>query len=403
MGLREGVTRLAAIIVIGGLASCSDEQTSTNEPTKPAPKVFTYNSAPVLQHYLALGDEAYANTLQSTLALSTAISNLLTTPTKEHLVLTRKAWQLAHNDYQGTQVFNFRNRLNPLGGKDLSYAIDGWPIQPGLIDYVQDYPYSGFIHHPSLVINEDNLRSQNGATDAEEISIGFHAMEFMLWGDQTDKPRPVTDFESISELSAEQKGQGFKVADMSNNRRRLYLATMMQALQQDIDLAAKQWTPNQPFYQQHLFKLDNKKQFSLILRSVYGWVSDYLIAKHLNPMNQDLTNQESVSLHAKYSGTGKHGLATSLSNVLKLYTSPEDGIKQGVDAIIEQLSKQQAQTLLSSLTTLDLHLTAIAETNKDEKTLAKAQAAALQLQNTLMDIGRSLQISLNAQQMAASH
>ncbi len=67
--------------------------------------------------------------------------------------------------------------------------MDTWPLYPGYIDSMPEWPESGLISDPYLELNRKNLRIQHGATDSAEASLGFAAMLVVLNGTgETAKP-----------------------------------------------------------------------------------------------------------------------------------------------------------------------------------------------------------------------
>ena len=110
----------------------------------------------------------------------------------------------------------------------MSNTIDAWPIQEGFLDSLQYYPTSGIINDLTLSIDRETLRNQHGITDAEEVSLGFHAMEFLLWD------RPVADFVEQTGLTEVQTSRGLGLHQLSNNRRRETLKLISTLLYEDI-------------------------------------------------------------------------------------------------------------------------------------------------------------------------
>ncbi|MGB1465520.1 MAG: hypothetical protein ACPG8O_04070 [Alcanivorax nanhaiticus] len=67
--------------------------------------------------------------------------------------------------------------------------MDTWPLYPGYVDSMPEWPESGLISDPYLELNRKNLRIQHGATDSAEASLGFAAMLVVLNGTgETAKP-----------------------------------------------------------------------------------------------------------------------------------------------------------------------------------------------------------------------
>ena len=175
--------------------------------------------------------------------LSQAISTFLDQPTPANLTSAQQKWRSAYFSYQG---FYFYSQLAvteaevfaPLVQAD--FYIGAEPIQPGYLDYFGDYPYAGLVHDISVPLNPESLIKQHGMTDAEEIVLGLHAIEFMLFGENGS--RPPIDYLELDELTTSNNEQGYNtVNELPNNRRRALLQTQANQLTTDIEGLHNAW------------------------------------------------------------------------------------------------------------------------------------------------------------------
>lgn len=199
---------LAALTLTLLLASCS-----LPEPEKPIP--VTFERQDILRIVSEIKQEAAAtqkilsNQVQ---ALNSAGEAFLDSPTVDTLEVLRTNWQSAHLAYARAQ-FGFLNQSPE--GRGLVFRIDAWPIQPGFIDDLPLYPESGIINDETLTLSAESLIYQHGITDEEEVALGFHSIEYLIFS------RPITDFEQNSK-------------NISVERRRLFLALALNQLEIDI-------------------------------------------------------------------------------------------------------------------------------------------------------------------------
>lgn len=100
--------------------------------------------------------------------------------------------------------------------------IDNHPIQPGYLDYFDVYKHSGIVNDIAIPITAEAIRSQHGFSDNSDVSLGFHAMAYLLWGENGQ--RPASDFLTPETLTREQQLNGLKLVDLPNHRR----ATLLQ-------------------------------------------------------------------------------------------------------------------------------------------------------------------------------
>lgn len=132
--------------------------------------------------YSSARNRAFIDAVQ---ALSDAITNFLDVPDEIRLEQARTSWLAAHEAFSYAQ---FGLLIDPESSNDLLFQIDAWPIQPGYIDNLPEYPTSGIVFDETLEITPDNLLKQHGFSDDEEVVLGLHALELLLF------TRDISDF-----------------------------------------------------------------------------------------------------------------------------------------------------------------------------------------------------------------
>ena len=138
--------------------------------------------------------------LESATELDAAIDAFLADPTDETLEAAKQAWLAARDDYGLTEAFRFYG--GPIDNEDdgPEGLINAWPLDEAYIDYVEGDPAAGIINDPDTypTIDAELLTSLNEQGGEANISTGWHAIEFLLWGQDlsADGPgaRPVTDY-----------------------------------------------------------------------------------------------------------------------------------------------------------------------------------------------------------------
>ena len=236
------LSAMACTVIL--LGACENKNTA-NLDTAPTVEQET----PLDPHATTATDAAWqlANQgLQACVAdsqqLRSMIRQLLEAPSADTLNQSRAAWRQAHTDILAFSVFFSLADSNPgLFGELAShrYNLDAHPIQPGFIDYFDVYPVSGIVNDMAITLSAEALRQQHGITDDSDVSIGFHAMEYLLWGEHGE--RPPTDFVSANTVNSEQAQQGLRVVDLPNNRRRVYLQLLAELLIDDCTRLAQFW------------------------------------------------------------------------------------------------------------------------------------------------------------------
>jgi len=121
--------------------------------------------------------------------MDTAIDAFLAAPDAAGLDAARTAWLDAREPYLQTEVYRFYDGPidNPTDGPE--GLLNAWPLDESHIDAI----VAG-----TDAITADFLESQNESPNEDSIAVGYHAIEYLLWGaDESDTgpgDRPHTDF-----------------------------------------------------------------------------------------------------------------------------------------------------------------------------------------------------------------
>lgn len=155
------------------LGGCSDNQQgdhSKNLPTSLQPTLE--NNSKQLNRYVQQQSPVVK---QQTSKMIVQIDVFLNAPSKDNLLLAQVAWQSAHEEFL---------KLRPallVDTNRLINRIDIWPIQPGFLDSLPNYPTTGIVNDVSIEISTAELIHQHGITSDDEVSLGYHSLEYMLF------------------------------------------------------------------------------------------------------------------------------------------------------------------------------------------------------------------------------
>ncbi|HWL49825.1 MAG TPA: imelysin family protein, partial [Acidimicrobiia bacterium] len=156
--------------------------------------------AEVVENYADLVQESYQISLDSATTMDEAIDAFVADPNPETLAAAQDAWLAARDDYGPTEAFRFYG--GPIDNEEngVEGLLNAWPLDEAYIDYVDGSPEAGIINLPDEypTIDADLLVSLNEQGGEANISTGWHAIEFLLWGQDltTDGAgnRPVEDY-----------------------------------------------------------------------------------------------------------------------------------------------------------------------------------------------------------------
>ncbi|CAH1747770.1 Peptidase M75, Imelysin [Thauera humireducens] len=191
----------------------------------------------VLQHYGQLVHASYADAASTARALQDAINAFIAAPSEAGLLEARKRWLAAREWYGQTEAFRFYG--GPIDGEDGPEGrINAWPMDEAYVDAVADNAAAGIVNDPGVKRDADTLAALNEKDGEENISTGWHAIEFMLWGQDlsADGPgkRAWTDFVDGKAPNAD--------------RRRAYLKIVTDLLVSDLEGLTAAWAPGAKNY-----------------------------------------------------------------------------------------------------------------------------------------------------------
>lgn len=180
--------------------------------------------------------------------LQQRIASFLDTPNLDTLSLARSSWLDAYSSYELTSLNQYfaMSLLAPderVQFIEHQYFLNQWPILPGYIDSVVGYPQSGIVNDLTVALDIGSLRQQHGMLELSEAALGFHVIEFLLWGSNInqEEPRSPSDYLEIAVLSERQASNGLSVEQLASNRRREYLHEATQALMDEFVAMQSLW------------------------------------------------------------------------------------------------------------------------------------------------------------------
>ncbi len=217
----------------------ADSQTATSE---------------VLDTYATIAEAKYGDSLLAAQRLQMAVDTLIAEPSERALQAAKEAWLAARVPYQQTEVYRFGNAIVD----DWEGKVNAWPLDEGLIDYV-DAGHGGpsdenelaalnVIANPQFTLSgkqidatditpallEETLHEADGIE--ANVATGYHAIEFLLWGQDLNGHgtgagnRPWTDY-----------AKGDACTHGNCERRAAYLKAATDLLVSDLEWMTAQW------------------------------------------------------------------------------------------------------------------------------------------------------------------
>ncbi|HMT21153.1 MAG TPA: imelysin family protein, partial [Promineifilum sp.] len=155
---------------------------AVEEPAAGSPEIDALKTE-VVANYADIVHAGYQDSYETALALQAALQAFVANPTAETQQAAKDAWLAAREPYGQTEVFRFYG--GPIDDEDGPEGlINAWPLDESYVDYVEGAPESGIINNVAEYpeITPELLLSLNQTGAEENVSIGYHAIEFLLWG-----------------------------------------------------------------------------------------------------------------------------------------------------------------------------------------------------------------------------
>tara|TARA_R110002126_G_scaffold92954_6_gene220478 strand:- start:416 stop:1696 length:1281 start_codon:yes stop_codon:yes gene_type:complete len=208
----------------------------------------------VVSHYADIALAKFEDSLTTGQMLDAAIQAFTANPTEDTLTNAKTAWLASRVPYQQTEVYRFGNAIVD----DWEGRVNAWPLDEGLIDYVDtdygtesdenNFYTANVIANAKISINGKMVDATNitpeflsgtlqeaGGVEAN-VATGYHAIEFLLWGQDLNGngpgagARPATDY-------------NLEICTNGNcDRRAEYLSSASKLLVADLEEMVGNWT-----------------------------------------------------------------------------------------------------------------------------------------------------------------
>ena len=214
------------------------------------------DSGGVIESYADIAHAMYEDSLNAARELDSRIAALLDAPGAETLSAARTAWIDSRVPYMHTEVYRFGNAIVD----DWEGKVNAWPLDEGLIDYVDPGYGTASDENPLYVANvvgNEKITFGGEMLDASEITpslltemheiggveanvaTGYHAIEFLLWGQDLNGTHAGSGERSWTDFAT-----GSECTNGNCERRRAYLAAASTMLMDELEWMTAQWAEN---------------------------------------------------------------------------------------------------------------------------------------------------------------
>ena len=294
----------AAVLTISSLGLTHGlVQAQTSAATASTAAVAADNKS-VARHYAALVHANYSDTLAAAKDMQAAIAAFVAAPSADGLNKARKAWLDAREFYGQTEAFRFYG--GPIDDdKGPEGQINAWPLDEAYVDYVEGKPNAGLINDTKFKITKANLTEVNERGGEENIAAGWHAIEFLLWGQDLSET-------GAGERSFEDYVDGKKP---NADRRRQFLTVATDLLIDDLSYITKAWEPGKKNYRAQ-FEKGGKESVRKIIVGLGSLSRGELAGER---MEVALNSQDQEDEHSCFSDNTHRDAATNAKGIQNVW------------------------------------------------------------------------------------
>lgn len=374
---------LVSLSIAASLAISSGAVTSKNETTSNVSKNLSF-----LESYSNIALDNYTDALKDAKNLKISIDKFVSNPTQENLDSAKKAWLQARESYGSTEIFRLAN--GPIDAEDgwiaetygaLEGQINAWPLDENMIDYTIDADgkrTSGNIidtigkFNPGgeeskevdvTKITVEALTELNENGGEANVSTGYHAIEFLLWGQDQDYNNFLEDKITNGAMVAGLRPLSDFTTDKDAKRRLEYLSVVTQKLVEDLSVVTSAWEKdikgNTGLYRAALLgklkgkekdkNLDKKETMKQIIAGMGVFIKSELANERvavavLTPSEEDE--------HSCFSDNTHRDLVKNYEGFKNILTSTYNGKKYG-ESLLDSLNKDDKNRVLKLMSDIE--------------------------------------------------
>ncbi len=296
---------------------------------------------PYVESYAEMVYRNYRDSRQQAAQMRDAIAAFLAQPNESTHNAAKAAWTTARQSYLQTEAFRFYE--GPIdfidsntGEEGPEGRINAWPMNEAFIDYVKGKPDSGLINRQDFEITIENILDNDQVSDEADVTTGWHAIEFLLWGQDLNAQGP-----------GQRSFQDFVPNKGNNNRRREYLQLVTDQLLRDLTFLEAEWKPGTNNFRAQFVEQASKETVSKILTAL-ATLSAFEMASERMSVALDSGDQEDE--HSCFSDTTHQDFVFNAQGIDNVYRGNyKDYEGRGFDELVAQLNPDLNQRVIAAL------------------------------------------------------
>ncbi len=385
------LTSLLAATPAGLIGCGADDENSTDGA---AATVSEETASKAIANYSAIVHQSYVDSLEAAEALDEASRALVDDPSQDTLDAARAAWLASREPCLQTEVYRFYE--GPIDNEEdgPEGMLNAWPLDEAYIDYVEGDDASGIVGDTEVEITAEALAELNEQGGEKNIATGYHAVEFLLWGqdfsDDGPGDRPFEDY-----------------VDAPNaDRRATYLTTASGLIVEKLESLAFAWAPGEDNYRAELSEVSVEEGLRRILTGMIA-LSGFETGGERLQTALDSGDQEDE--HSCFSDNTHRDMVQDVRGVQNVYLGRYEavdgsviegvGIKEVVLEVEPELAEELEQQIATSLELAEALQPPFDQEIASDNTAGRDRVAALvsslrAQENLLEDVFQALGLSV---------
>ncbi len=263
--------------------------------------------AAIVATYADIVFASYEDSFNAASAMDETIDEFISNPTEANLDAARQAWLDAREPYGQTEAYRFAG--GPIDDADGPEGLlNAWPLDEAYVDYVSGDLTAGIINNPDLypAIDAALIETLNEQGAEENVSTGYHAIEFLLWGQDLSVNGP-----------GARSFTDYTTADNAD-RRKQYLAVASDLLLVHLSDMVAAWAPEVPDnYRASFVALENDQAIRNMLTGIGTLAKSELAVERIFVA---VNNKDQEDEHSCFSDNSHRDIITNAKGIANVYT-----------------------------------------------------------------------------------
>lgn len=178
--MTKGILVSGLMVSVLAIAACKKKNNHPVDSTD----IYATQKTQIKETYAQMAFAVYSDALTTAQTLKTALYDFVDNPNTTTHNAAKTAWKEAREVYGVTEIFRFVDGPIDNTNDGPEGLINAWPMDEAYVDYVVGSPTSGIINNLTQypTIDATTLVQANEYGGEVNISCGYHAIEFLLWG-----------------------------------------------------------------------------------------------------------------------------------------------------------------------------------------------------------------------------